>query len=210
MTIPKVSLTLRMGVAAFAFALAGLAQAVIFNSHFDPLTFVGDGQFQFDDSCLAEDGFYSGDSCSATLLSAVIDVSDGVGGTAHVDFGPLLPSTAVLSIEIQGGTLVGVETDWIGFAFGSPCTGDLCGAPWWIRWTNPEADPVELVTGSCTSDYALISFVKFTPLNCQMDLQTTTIADNVTFTRVPEPGTLLLVAGGLFAAWRSRRATRGK
>ena len=99
-------------------------------------------------------------------------------------------------LAVAERSLVGVETDWIGFAFGSPCTGDLCGAPWWIRWTNPEADPVELVTGSCTSDYALISFVKFTPLNCQMDLQTTTIADNVTFTRVPEPGTLLLVAGG--------------
>jgi hypothetical protein len=47
-------------------------------------------------------------------------------------------------------------------------------------------------------------------LNCSPDLQNPTIAFNVTFSRVPEPGTLLLVAGGLFAAWRSRRGTRGK
>ena len=209
MTHLPVRLSLRIVAAAFAFSLAGLAQAVIFNSHFDPLTFSGDGQFQFDDSCLAEDGFYNGSDCHATLLSAVIDVSDGVGGTAHVDFGPLLPSTAIFDIEIQGGTLVGVDTDWIGFAFGSPSTGALVGSPWWIRWTNPDFDPVELVTGTCDSDLRSAPIAKFAPLSCQMDLQTSTLATDVTFTRVPEPGTLLLVAGGLFAAWRSRRSARG-
>ena len=49
MTHPHVRLSLRIVVAAFAFTLAGLAQAVIFNSHFDPLAFLGDGLFKFDD-----------------------------------------------------------------------------------------------------------------------------------------------------------------
>jgi len=184
-------------IAAAGFTLAGASHGAIFNSHYDPNSFSGDGTFRIDDACLAADGFYLGSECNATLLTATADiVSDGSAGTAHVDFGPVLPSTAVLEIEISGGTLVGVDTDWIGWAFADSCTGDLCGTiPWWIRWVNPDSDPVELATGTCDG-------VESCSRNTGDPFA---IADTVTFTRVPEPGTLALVAGGLFLAWRMRR-----
>ncbi|HEV8501119.1 MAG TPA: PEP-CTERM sorting domain-containing protein [Casimicrobiaceae bacterium] len=215
MTQPQIRLSLRIVAAAFAFTLAGLAQAVIFNSHFDPLAFVGDGVFKFDDACLSrEDGSYT--DCNAQLLSASVDVTDYantahtiVSGTAHLDFGAAPPSS-IFDVVIQGGTLVGVDSDLIGFVFASSCSGDLCdGSPWWIQW-QATPDPVFLYTGNCSGDSPLLKVTRFEPLGCSPDLQNPTIAFNVSFTRVPEPGTLLLVAGGLFAAWRSRRGTRAK
>jgi hypothetical protein len=194
-------------IAAAGVTLAGTSHGAIFNSHFDPNSFVGDGQFQIDDACLAEDGFYLGSNCGATLLSATasithVDDSDPenpvVLGTAQVNFGSLLPSDpgVVLEIEILDGTLVGVDTDWIGQAFASTCTGDLCGTvPWWIRWVNPDSDPVELATGTCDG-------IRSCNMNSGEPFATANI---VTFTRVPEPGTLALVTGGLLLAWRSRR-----
>lgn len=214
MTHLPVRLSLRIVAAAFAFSLAGLAQAVIFNSHFDPLAFVGDGVFKFDDGCLSrEDGTYT--DCNAQLLSASVDVTDYgntahtiVNGTAHLDFGAAPPSS-IFDVVIQGGTLVGVDSGLIGFVFSTTCDGDLCnGKPWWIQW-QATPDPVFLYTGNCNGDSPL-KLTPVDPLNCSPDLQNPTIAFNVTFSRVPEPGTLLLVAGGLFAAWRSRRGTRGK
>jgi hypothetical protein len=183
-------------IAAAGVTLAGASHGAIFNSHFDPNSFSGDGTFQIDDACLArEDGFYT--DCNAVLLAATADIVSESGGTAHVDFGPVLPSSAVLDVEISGGTLVGVDTDWIGWAFADQetCTGDLCGTiPWWIRWVNPDFDPVELATGSCDGVES-----------CEMSAGNPfAIADVVTFTRVPEPGTLALVAAGLVLAWRTR------
>lgn len=182
-------------IAAAGVTLAGASHGAIFNSHFDPNSFSGDGTFQIDDACLArEDGFYT--DCNAVLLAASADIVSESGGTAHVNFGPVLPSTAIFDVEISGGTLVGVDSDWIGWAFADSCTGDLCASdmPWWISWVAPD-DPVLLSTGTCDG-----------PSSCvRDDGDPFAIASTVTFTRVPEPGTLALVAAGLVLAWRTRR-----
>jgi hypothetical protein len=206
---------LHVVVPALAFAFAGLCHGALFNSHFDPLgpiTFDGDGQFRVDDACLVANGgfgIYTGAECNVSLLSAIVNISDG-SDSGVLDFAAVLPSTAIIDIQIAGGMLVGVNTDWIGWTTPGGCFGDLCDTPWWIRWTNPIdlPDPVDIATGNCGT-LRVQSFLKAGPEDeCQIDESTTVTAFNVTFTRVPEPGTLLLVAGGLLVGWQVRRRRR--
>jgi PEP-CTERM motif len=219
MTHPHVRLSLRIVAAAFAFSLAGLAQAVIFNSHFDPTEFLGDAQFQFLDSCVSNDpGLYA--DCDAQFLGAAVDITDD-SGTAHVVFTPPLDNTTIFNIRIDNHTLAGVNSDLIGWAFAaSGCTGDLCGVPWWIQFNSvdtqqgdiPFVNSVQLFTGSCGDRSLRLDGIstKSVEFPCEPFTDPEATANNVTFTRVPEPATLLLVAGGLFAAWRSRRSARGR
>ena len=90
MSMKIVRTSLASLAAVFALAFAGFANGALFGSHFDPLGFVGDGLFKFDDACLA-DGTYTGAFCNVQLLSASLDLTNGplVGpptGTAHFDF----------------------------------------------------------------------------------------------------------------------------
>jgi hypothetical protein len=209
----------RAVAAVLALACAGLCHGALFNSHFDPLgpiTFDGDGQFQLDDACLAANGgfgIYSGTACHVSLLSAIVNISDG-SDSGVLDFAALLPSTAIFDIQISGGTLIGVNTDWIGWTTPGGCSGTLCDTQWWIRWTNPLPsllnDPVQIATCAQTTDVpevkSLRNFAKSgSGDECTLDPGTAVTAFDVTFTRVPEPGTLLLVAGGLLAGWQVRR-----
>jgi hypothetical protein len=179
--------------------LGGAANAAFYSSSFDPpgpVSFSGTGLFQLDDACLAADGFYTAAACNLTLLSATVDVTDtSTSDTGHLNFASLLPNiVSMVDLIISGGNLVGVNTDLIGSVFASPCTGTICGEPWWIEWgTTSDSDPVFLFTGNCDGDSC---FPAQTPIGT---------AFNVTFTRVPEPGTLalLFVAGGL--GWLVRR-----
>ena len=188
--------TLATAVAAI---LAGPASAVHYSSGYDPTVFSGTGLFQFDDACLASDGVFSGASCHATLLSNVTDITSP--GTGHLNFAPVLPNSVdIVDIVIEGGTLVGVDTNLIGFVFASPCTGAACGVPWWIKWQSnvdfPAVFPqVFLFTGSCDGEF------------CSPNSLPEGEADTVTFTRVavPEPGTLGLLIGAIGAGWFVRR-----
>ena len=193
MSMKIVRTSLASVATVFALAFAGLANGALFGSHFDPETFVGDALFKFNDSCLA-DGIYTGPACNVQILSATADFTDGSNG-GHLDFASVLPSlpSSTFTIDVSGGNLVGVSTDLIGWVFADPgCTGALCYTPWWIQWSmNPQT--VSLFTGSCDGDV------------CFPHEIAESVAPNVTFTRIPEPGTLFLVAGALFAAWLSRR-----
>jgi len=183
---------------------AAPASAVHYTSGFEPLSFFGTGLFQFDDSCLTANGgngTYTGAECNVSLLSVTANLNntDPPVGTGELNFAPVLPDSGdILDIIISGGTLVGVDTNPIGFVFPSPCTGNLCGTPWWIQW-NSFSDPVNevlLFTGSCEGD------------ECFRNQSATGSTFNVTFTQVPEPGTLGLIVGGIGAAWFARRRKR--
>jgi hypothetical protein len=186
--------------AAAGFAIP--ANAVVYSSGFDPLSFSGTGLFQFDDGCeTANGGFgtYTQAQCNVILQSASVDMVDtdslnNTIGTGHLSFGS---STDIAFIHISGGLLVGVDSGLFGEAFTDACTGTLCnGAPWWIQWENDFVpDPVFLFTGSC-------------PEGCLPNTSPSATAFNVTFIRqtngAPEPGTLGLILGGVGAAWWAR------
>jgi hypothetical protein len=215
-------------VAALGFTLAGTGQAALFNSHFDPLAFVGDAQFQIDDACLARvDGFYT--DCNPVFLGAQIDITDyaadliTVLGTAHVDFVPPLDYAAIYGVAIAGGTLVGLNTGLIGSAYGSDCSDSLsCDTAWWLQWaysgrtdTSSLINAVGLYEGCGQAPIEIRSFLKSGPTSgddapCYpppgAELQA--VATTVTFTRIPEPGTLVLAATGLWAGWQARRRRR--
>jgi hypothetical protein len=178
--------------------LAIPANAVVYSSGFDPLSFSGTGLFQFDTACeTANGGFgtYTQAQCNVIFLSASVDmVETSPSGTGQLNFGP---SINIFGIVIEGGLLVGVDSGLFGPAFtGASCSGSLCnGAPWWIQWESDLSDPVFLFTGSCIE-------------GCFPDQLPIATAFNVTFTRlteVPEPGTLGLILGGVGAAWLARR-----
>ena len=184
-------------VTVVALTFTGLASARFYDSSYDPpgpLTFSGTGRFYVDDACFAADGQYAAAACNLKLISASLDMSNGTD-SAHLDFVSLLPNTLdMIDLFISGGELVGVNTNAIGWVFPGPCTGALCGDPWWIQWGfNP--DPVFLFTGNCDGD------------ECFRNEQASSIADTVTFTRVPEPGTLVLLLGALGIGGLMRRRT---
>jgi len=191
-------------LAAAALAIFGVpANAVVYGSGFDPVTFSGTGFFEFDNHCETDNGgfgTYTQAQCNVLFLSASVDMTDtNTGDPGHLDFGP---STAIFDIIIQGGLLVGVDTDLMGIAFVStPCSGSLCNNnPWWIQWQSNFNDPVFLYTGTCTGG-------EFP--SCDPNTFAEGEAPNVTFTRLtdgaPEPGTLGLMLGGVGAAWLARR-----
>jgi hypothetical protein len=179
--------------------LAAPAYAAVWSSDYDPvgeITFSGRAFFQFDDACLATDGFYSGAFCHTVFLSATADISDTSPATGHLDFASVLPNTAdVGDIVIVNHALAGVDTGVIGFVFPGTCTGDLCSTPWWIQFVSGFEDPVLLFTGPCPDG----------PSTCHPNDTPQGIAPNVTFARVPEPGSLALILGAVGAGWLARR-----
>jgi hypothetical protein len=196
--------TLRILLGALATGAVAIfaapASAVHYTSGFDPLgavTFSGTGLLQFDDSCLNADGLYSAAACNLVLLSASLDMTDtGSSDIAHLDFAPVLPdSTDMVDLIISGGTLVGIDTGLIGPVFVTDDGSSLFG-PWWLQW---QSDPVFLFTGGCTFVESQV---------CTPNEFSSGEATNVTFTRVPEPGTLGLILGGIGAAWFARRRKR--
>ena len=190
---------------AAASAFSGGAHAVFYNSHFDPIDFLGDGVFEFADSCLLEDGKYTGAECSARLVSAAIDIIEGdpPSGFGHAVFGE---SFDIIDLRISGGELVGVNTGFIGPSFAGSCTLTSCG-PWWIQWSMGAVDPVFLYTGGCSPTDGEFGFV------CFPNTEPVATAFDVTFTRIsaaPEPGTVALLGCAIAACWaaRRRRVTR--
>jgi hypothetical protein len=197
-------------VASAAVAIFAVpANAVVYSSGFDPLSFSGTGFFQFDNHCETDNGgsgIYTQAECNVLFLSATVDmVETAPPGTGQLTFGP---STNIFDIIISGGLLVGVDSGLFGPSFISTCSGSLCSNtdPWWIQWESDLlTDPVNLFTGFC-------SFEGETQF-CSPNQTPAAIAFNVTFTRqsdgdgngAPEPGTLALILGGVGAAWWARR-----
>jgi hypothetical protein len=190
---------------------AGAVQAALYNSHFDPpgaVTFAGEGTFYIDDICLAGSGVLSASTCHAQLMSADVDLTvTATSDTGHLDFGP---STDLFTVVIENGELIGVNSGLIGSVFPTSCTGVVCGTPWWIQWVSESTDPVYLYTGSCGFEPPERVSSAATSSECIPFREPVGGAFDVTFTRVPEPGSLALLAAGLMAAVgvRRRRSTR--
>jgi PEP-CTERM motif-containing protein len=200
MTMTRKTVRILLGaLATVAVAIFAVpASAVQYSSGFDPVAFSGTGLFQFDDTCLNTDGLHLAADCNLVLLNASLDMTDtGSSDTAHLDFAPVLPdSTDMVDLIISGGTLVGIDTGLIGPVFVTDDGSSLFG-PWWLQW---QSDPVFLFTGGCT--------VGVESEVCTPNEFSSGEATNVTFTRVPEPGTLGLILGGVGAAWVARRRKR--
>jgi hypothetical protein len=195
----------RTSLATLAFAACmicgGPAQAVFYGNDYDPvgpLTFNGHAVWQFDDACLAGDGFKSAATCHLTLMSATVHMHD-LQSTADLTFGTF-DFTHMIDLLIVGGELAGIDSHLIGPSFVTDDGSSLFG-PWWLQWSTDLAalaahDPVGIFTGNC-------------PEGCSPNGSPEAIAFIVTFTRigavVPEPGTLGLVLGALGAGWWARR-----
>jgi len=155
------------------------------------------------------------------LTLTVEDSPPDVGDSGDVHFGM---STDIISVIIEGGELVGVNSGLIGPSFAAPCTGVVCGTPWWVQWEAPTTPPiltfdslasvpgdsVNLFAGSCFSDFRLSTPKATSDGFCSPDERPVGVAFDVTFTRIPEPGSLALLGAGLIAAFGigRRRAQR--
>jgi hypothetical protein len=204
-------------LACVAFAALGAfraapADAVVFNSSFDPVDFSGTATFDVSPGCLAFSGTVAndGDACSVTWLSATATLTDDDSNAGTLQFQPgILPSaTAVQSIFVVGGELAGVDSLAIGPAFVLDSADPDFAGPWWIQYvftTDSELGLgiVHLFHGGCRFLDDLII--------CDRDDEPTATAQVLSFTRVtavPEPATLALLLGTL-AAFAAARRKRG-
>ncbi len=211
--------------AAATLMFGGIASGAFYSSRFDPpgpIDFNGQGLFYVSDTCLGA-GFHLASDCGMSLSTATVDMTDTVSGdTGHLNFSPVLPDTVDMISFFMGdhGDMLGANTDLVGWTFADqPCSGTLCDIPFWVQWqfsTNfapaQSADlgsgvipAVYLYTGNCSFSSRDSVALDTSSDGCQADRTPAGIATTVTFTRVPEPGTLalLLLAGG--AGWFARR-----
>jgi len=99
--------------AAAVASFAAPASAGIWSSDFDPITFSGNGVFQFNDACLAG-GTFSGSSCNLQLLSASVNMTAPGGSSAHLDFGPQAIQGLPAATVVQGDQFPVVLTETSG------------------------------------------------------------------------------------------------
>ena len=204
--------------AAFVSVPVMPAHGAVYNSVFDPVDFSGTATFDVADSCLTGSGFVSnnGDPCTVTWLDAHVTLTDGPNSASLV-FGPPLPSASVVeNIFVQGGELMGVNSEAIGpafvFASGDP---DLDG-PWWIEYSF-SLDALNVAQdGAFGLGIVLLYHGTCTPTDiggpiCVRDNDPTAVAQVLSFTRVtavPEPGTLALLLAALAAGVSAQRRVR--
>jgi hypothetical protein len=209
MSADRVNNWLRGLAATTLFVVALPASAVIYSSAFDPATFSGTGIFQFDDACLAADGFYTASFCHLQMVSAHVDITnDGNGGTGQLNFGP--DTNDMQSLVIQNGTLVGINTSLIGWVFANPCTvlPACASVPWWINWHTNLGPPASFGARPPSFDNEVFLWMgNCDGEECFPNQEPSGVATNVTFTRLttPEPASLALLLGALAVGWLARR-----
>jgi hypothetical protein len=177
----------RWVLAALLLSIAGIAQSrVIYDVGYDPdHVFVGFAQLEVDEGCLTENGggHSTGEGCSISLVWANMEDSAGNDWTS----GPQELSSD--SFTVVGNNLFSIETSF----FLHPVSDLFLASRVGIRssdcsglltmFDNPSRDAT--FCGSNGTDFA-----------------------DYTITRVPEPGTLALLAGAFGAAWFGRRKSR--
>jgi hypothetical protein len=198
-----------VAIAAVVGSAATLARAAAYTSGWDPVTTNGTALLTVGDNCLANgDGFFlvnDDTGCSVSLLSATVNLVDGLAGTASFTLGA--DTADIWGIDVAGGALVGLDTLPIGpgVVSGNP-DANLNGS-WWIQWwdgVNSLDDPGGPLTNTVSLEFNTpCQTVSGNPSGCNSVVSTAT---NVTFTQTtPEPGSLGLLLGALGAGWWARR-----
>ena len=179
----------RAVVAAAALALAGGAQAVVYDVNFDPDGFFGNGQIDINPACLAlADDVYANSEFCGVGFDGMYTHDSGHGNWFSDNFGN------ISSFEIQNHQLVAIEGFITLFFQGFDASGDSARLSNFIQVGNPcgEDAQSDLNFGI---DGRPVSF-----LGCA-GLETSVY----TITRVPEPASIGLTLAGLGALWLGRR-----
>ena len=199
-----------MAIAATVGPAATLARAAAYTSGWDPVTSNGTALLTVGDNCLTQDGFFevngfSDSGCTVSLVSATVNLVDGLAGTASFTLGA--DTEDIWGIDVAGGVLVGLDTLPIGPGVVSENPDGNLDGFWWIQWwdgvnslddgNGPFTNTVSLeFTEPCDTDSG-------NPSGCTTVVSTAT---TVTFTQTtPEPGSLGLLLGALGAGWWARR-----
>ena len=207
---------------AGALALCGsVAQAVVYNSVFDPPDFRGTATFDVSQGCLDVGTGYAfpGGSCTVEWLTAEVTFTSGP--TFTFDYADLLPDSGIVNfIRVEEGDLAGVNSNELGPHSVSGAPDSSYDGLWWTQYSFPPPDIISvldgppstgtfglgvvyLYSGACTP-----SDLPDVPPICTPAIQPSEVAQVEFFraTTVPEPGTVLLVAlAGLLGAGLSRR-----
>jgi hypothetical protein len=212
------NLSLRRFLASAAVAAAlgltgGAANAVVYSSTFDPPNFSGTATFNVSQACLsAGNGFQTNGvgGCTVSWDSATVTFQDAP--TLTFDYTAFLPDgDAVSMIWVQGGELAGVISDAIGAYIVSGNSNPAFNGPWWIQYAfSPPSDLITALDGPPSSGAFGLGVVYLYTGTCDGDFcfrnpDPVETANVLTFTRVPEPGTLALALGAVGAAWFARR-----
>jgi hypothetical protein len=192
---------------AATLGIAGASEAALYSGRFDPIDFSGDFQITIPDACLT-DGWHANDAdCAVTLnsASATVNSTDPLY-SGVLTFAPpeISDSNWLLGVYIVDGQLDSFDTRPISYVSATPTTGD----DWALQFSSGQ------MPCFCESDYRISSFVALTVVDPQPPKGVYLYANDVRsepatyldITRVPEPGTVPLIAGALLAGWLLRRS----
>jgi hypothetical protein len=178
-------------LAALAFATIGSpAQAGIWSAQYDPPEYIGTGTFDVPDICLSSDGVHQ----QSDFVGCAIQIVGNVSTTPPVDFAPILPVALCpfCTFDVFGGAFVGVNTGVIG-------PYNVGDSTFWFQF---------VATGDPSSVSNVVNFYD----SCSFDgpelfcsPPAFSATEGVVFSRVPEPGSLVLMLGALGAGWWVRR-----
>ncbi len=226
MSINKLRMLICTLAAGALASVAGAAHAGFYGSDFDPIHFSGTAEFFLTTACETDGVHFQGvGGCTFDLLAGPsVTLTDG-SHTSALNFGSnpgkLPDSTDMLFLAYLNGDLAGVTTGFVG-GFTAVDQIDFPGL-WWLQFvavphfsSNSDSNSDSLTSlNNRDSSFTLTSVDNSVLLfhNCPLirdhaictSGQLADTADTVAFARVPEPGSLCLVLGGLGAGWLARR-----
>jgi hypothetical protein len=220
-------LRMSLGVLTAAVMVAEPAHAILYSGDFDPLIFNGTATFQIGDGCLAHNGIRIANFGGCTpvdmeaLPSPVVNVVNG-SNTSTLNFsGFTTDSSDMLAVAVIGGKFAGIDTLPIG-GFRAQNTAlfpDYYFLEFLFVPTFSSGHDNNIETQNSDNDdwsRSYLSSVQNSVLlfDCPTDYfsihgsNSCSLADTatrVTFTKIPEPGSLALMVGALGMGWWTRR-----